>query len=113
MTSKLLEMLFGVRPALYEGRLMEFQVVKKNLKRDSTIKDTVSNLHFVKMGVKQLHILTANTDNRAWSVMWVLRCLRSAVNRKYLCEILSPDWTRVREGCQKMSVCGRAEDPCY
>ncbi len=67
------------------------------------IKDTVSDLHFVKISVQSL---TANTDTRVWSVMWVSESLRSAVNRKYVSGILSPDWTRVEAGYGKMSfVC--------
>ncbi len=47
-------------------------------------KGTVNDLHFVEISVKQLHILTANTDDRVWSVMWVSESLRSAVNPKYI-----------------------------
>ncbi len=35
--------------------------------------------------------------------MWVSKSLLSAVNRKYKSGILSPDWTRVGAGYQKMS----------
>ncbi len=41
--------------------------------------------------------------------MWVSKSLRSAVNRKYISGILSPDWTRVGAGNQKMSFLCTAE----
>ncbi len=59
--------------------------------------------------VKQLHILTANTKNRVWSVMWVSKSFCSAVNQKYISGILSPDWTRVGAGYQNMSSLYMAE----
>ncbi len=49
---------------------------------ETVFKGSVSDLHFVKVSVKWLHILTANTDNSVWSVIWVLKSLHSAVNRE-------------------------------
>ncbi len=41
--------------------------------------------------------------------MRVSKFLRSAVNQKYISGILSPDWTRVGAGYQKMSFLCTAE----
>ncbi len=41
--------------------------------------------------------------------MEVLKSLRSAVNQKCISGILSPDWTRVEVGYQKMSFLCTAE----
>ncbi len=71
--------------------------VQKNL-----LKGTVRDWH-TKISVKYLHIPAAITDNRVRSVMRVSKSLRFAVNWKYISRILSPDWTRVGVGYQKMS----------
>ncbi len=45
--------------------------------------------------------------------MWVSKSLRSAVNQKYISGILSPDWTRVGAGRQKMSFLCTAEQKTH
>ncbi len=77
------------------------------------LKGTVSDLHFVKISVKWLHILTAITDNRVWSVMWVSKSLCSAVNWKYISKILWLDESGSGIPENVFSVYGRAEDACY